>query len=103
MTECVPLGLLSPSCRVHPLAALTILEHFQRRLPESPRVVGTLLGSILPDGAVEVRTAVPVAQDDVADEECTEILLQHELSMVEQALKVSPTEVRVGLYEFWHS
>ena len=62
-------GQPTSSCRVHPVVALSVLDHFMRRRDGQTRVIGTLLGAEK-DGVVHIKSSFPVPHTEDA-EVCT--------------------------------
>ena len=58
----------SLSAKVHPLVVFNICDCYVRRLDQAERVIGTLLGSILPDGTVDVRNSYAVPHSESVDQ-----------------------------------
>lgn len=54
----------SVTARVHPLVIFNICDCFVRRSDRQDRVIGTLLGSVLPDGTVDIRNSYAVPHDE---------------------------------------
>lgn len=58
------------TARVHPVVIFSICDSYVRRSDQADRVIGTLLGSVSPDGTVDIRNcyAVPYSeQGNVVD------------------------------------
>lgn len=53
--------------RVHPVALFAIVDAYQRRSDDAPRIIGTLLGTFQ-KGTVEVKAAFPVPHQETDDE-----------------------------------
>ncbi|KQK08127.1 eukaryotic translation initiation factor 3 subunit F [Brachypodium distachyon] len=87
----------SPSCaRVEALVVFTICDSYVRRPDQADRVIGTLLGSVLPDGTVHVRNAYVVPHSESADQVALDIEYHHNMYVSHQ--KVNPKEVIVGWF-----
>lgn len=61
----------SLSAKVHPLVVFNICDCFVRRPDQAERVIGTLLGSVLPDGTVDIRNSYAVPHNESLDQVCT--------------------------------
>ncbi|KAI8540071.1 hypothetical protein RHMOL_Rhmol09G0233200 [Rhododendron molle] len=77
----------SLTAKVHPLVMFNICDCFVRRPDQAERVIGTLLGSVLPDGTVDIRNCYAVALD-----------IDYHHNMLSSHLKVNPKEVIVGWF-----
>ncbi|XP_020233778.1 eukaryotic translation initiation factor 3 subunit F [Cajanus cajan] len=86
----------SLSARVHPLVVFNICDCYVRRPDQAERVIGTLLGSILPDGTVDVRNSYAVPHSESVDQVALDIEYHHSMLISHQ--KVNPKEVIVGWY-----
>ncbi|KAI4306803.1 hypothetical protein L6164_030049 [Bauhinia variegata] len=86
----------SLSAKVHPLVIFNICDCFVRRSDQAERVIGTLLGSILPDGTVDVRNSYAVPHNESLDQVALDIEYHHNMLISHQ--KVNPKEVIVGWY-----
>lgn len=58
----------SLSAKVHPLVIFNICDCFVRRPDQAERVIGTLLGSVLPDGTVDIRNSYAVPHNESSDQ-----------------------------------
>ena len=58
----------SLSAKVHPLVIFNICDCFVRRPDQAERVIGTLLGSVLPDGTVDIRNSYAVPHNESLDQ-----------------------------------
>lgn len=58
----------SLSAKVHPLVIFNICDCFVRRPDQADRVIGTLLGSVLPDGTVDIRNSYAVPHNESLDQ-----------------------------------
>ncbi|GFY84519.1 eukaryotic translation initiation factor 2 [Actinidia rufa] len=58
----------APSSTVHPLVIFNICDCFVRRPDQAERVIGTLLGSVLPDGIIDVRNCYAVPHNESSDQ-----------------------------------
>jgi translation initiation factor 3 subunit F len=52
------------SAKVHPLVIFNICDCYVRRPDQAERVIGTLLGSVLPDGTVDIRNSHAVPHNE---------------------------------------
>ena len=94
-----------------------VCDCFVRRPDSAERVIGTLLGSILPDGTVDIRNSYAVPHNESSDQvridlfvrlrECEMkrfVLIQvavdidYHHNMLASHLKVNPKEIIVGWY-----
>lgn len=67
-----------------------------RRPDSAERVIGTLLGSILPDGTVDIRNSYAVPHNESSDQVAVDIDYHH--NMLASHLKVNSKEIIVGWY-----
>merc|ERR1711916_74192 len=58
----------APSGVVHPVVALSVIDHYMRRPEGQKRVIGALLGLPGVNGKVEIRNSIPVPHSETADE-----------------------------------
>lgn len=58
----------SLSAKVHPLVIFNICDCYVRRPDQAERVIGTLLGSVLPDGTVDIRNSYVVPHNESSDQ-----------------------------------
>lgn len=58
----------SLTAKVHPLVIFNICDCFVRRPDQAERVIGTLLGSVLPDGTVDIRNSYAVPHNESSDQ-----------------------------------
>jgi translation initiation factor 3 subunit F len=58
----------SLSAKVHPLVVFNICDCYVRRPDQAERVIGTLLGSVLPDGTVDIRNSYAVPHNESVDQ-----------------------------------
>ncbi|KAF4395702.1 hypothetical protein G4B88_013476 [Cannabis sativa] len=86
----------SLSAKVHPLVIFNISDCYVRRPDQAERVIGTLLGSILPDGTVDIRNSYAVPHSEFSDQVALDIDYHHNMLISHQ--KVNPKEVIVGWY-----
>ncbi|KAK1614397.1 hypothetical protein QYE76_019914 [Lolium multiflorum] len=86
----------STSARAEAVVIFTICDSFVRRPDQAERVIGTLLGSSLPDGTVHVRNAYVVPHSESADQVALDIEYHHNMYASHQ--KVNPKEVIVGWF-----
>ncbi|KAF3795581.1 Eukaryotic translation initiation factor 3 subunit F [Nymphaea thermarum] len=84
------------SARVHPVVVFNICDCYVRRSDQAERVIGTLLGSILPDGTVDIRNSYAVPHNESSDQVALDIDYHHNMFLSHQ--KVNPKEVIVGWY-----
>lgn len=56
------------SAKVQPLVIFNICDFYVRRPDGAERVIGTLLGSILPDGTVDIRNSYAVPHNEFSDQ-----------------------------------
>jgi hypothetical protein len=56
------------SGKIHPLVIFNICDCYVRRPDQAERVIGTLLGSVLPDGTVDIRNSYAVPHNESADQ-----------------------------------
>lgn len=82
--------------RVHPLVIFNICDCFVRRPDQSERVIGTLLGTLSPDGTVDVRNSYAVPHNESSDQVALDVDYHH--NMLTSHQKVNPKEVIVGWY-----
>ncbi|KAK2983234.1 hypothetical protein RJ640_023354 [Escallonia rubra] len=86
----------SLSAKVHPLVIFNICDCFVRRPDQADRVIGTLLGSVLPDGTVDIRNSYAVPHNESSDQVALDIDYHH--NMLSSHQKVNPKEVIVGWF-----
>ncbi|KAF7830979.1 eukaryotic translation initiation factor 3 subunit F [Senna tora] len=86
----------SLSAKVHPLVIFNICDCYVRRPDQAERVIGTLLGSVLPDGTVDIRNSYAVPHNESLDQVALDIEYHHNMLISHQ--KVNPKEVIVGWY-----
>uniref|UniRef100_A0A7N0TH37 Eukaryotic translation initiation factor 3 subunit F n=1 Tax=Kalanchoe fedtschenkoi TaxID=63787 RepID=A0A7N0TH37_KALFE len=86
----------SVSAKVHPLVIFNICDCYVRRPDVAERVIGTLLGSLLPDGTVDIRNSYAVPHSEFSDQVALDIDYHH--NMLASHQKVNPKEVIVGWY-----
>ncbi|KAJ4977988.1 hypothetical protein NE237_008768 [Protea cynaroides] len=91
----VPLST-SLSAKVHPVVIFNICDCYVRRPDQADRVIGTLLGSISPDGIVDIRNSYAVPHNESSDQVALDIDYHHNMLLSHQ--KVNPKEVIVGWY-----
>ncbi|CAH8384783.1 unnamed protein product [Eruca vesicaria subsp. sativa] len=84
------------TARIHPLVIFNVCDCFVRRPDSAERVIGTLLGSILPDGTVDIRNSYAVPHNESSDQVAVDIDYHH--NMLASHLKVNPKEIIVGWY-----
>ncbi|KAJ0551467.1 putative eukaryotic translation initiation factor 3 subunit F, MPN domain-containing protein [Helianthus annuus] len=97
----------SLSAKVHPLVIFNICDCFVRRPDQAERVIGTLLGSVLPDGTVDVRNSYVVPHNESSDQIMDAVLvtvsevaldIDYHHNMLASHQKVNPKEVIVGWF-----
>ncbi|KAF8397327.1 hypothetical protein HHK36_016240 [Tetracentron sinense] len=86
----------SLSAKVHPVVIFNICDCYVRRPDQAERVIGTLLGSISPDGTVDIRNSFAVPHNESSDQVALDIDYHHNMLLSHQ--KVNPKEVIVGWY-----
>ncbi|XP_059457906.1 eukaryotic translation initiation factor 3 subunit F [Corylus avellana] len=84
------------SAKVHPLVIFNICDYYVRRPDQAERVIGTLLGSISPDGVIEILNSYAVPHSESSGQVALDIEYHH--NMLLSHLKVNPKEVIVGWY-----
>lgn len=86
----------SLSAKVHPLVVFNICDCYVRRPDQAERVIGTLLGSVLPDGTVDIRNSYAVPHNESVDQVALDIEYHHNMLLSHQ--KVNQKEIIVGWY-----
>jgi len=86
----------SSSAKVHPLVIFNICDCYVRRPDQAERVIGTLLGSVLPDGTVDIRNSYAVPHNESVDQVALDIEYHHNMLLSHQ--KVNQKEIIVGWY-----
>ncbi|KAL0359197.1 UNVERIFIED_CONTAM: Eukaryotic translation initiation factor 3 subunit F [Sesamum angustifolium] len=84
------------SARVHPLVIFNICDCYVRRPDLAERVIGTLIGSVLPDGTVDIRNCYGVPHNESLDQVALDIDYHH--NMLSSHQKVNPKEAIVGWF-----
>ncbi|XP_050385999.1 eukaryotic translation initiation factor 3 subunit F [Argentina anserina] len=84
------------TAKVHPLVIFNICDCYVRRPDQTERVIGTLLGSVLPDGTVDIRNSYAVPHSENSEQVALDIDYHHNMLISQQ--KVNPKEVIVGWY-----
>lgn len=84
------------TARVHPLVIFNICDCYVRRPDQADRVIGTLLGSVLSDGSVDIRNSYAVPHSESQDQVALDIDYHH--NMLASHQKVNPKEVIVGWF-----
>ncbi|RWR74523.1 eukaryotic translation initiation factor 3 subunit F isoform X2 [Cinnamomum micranthum f. kanehirae] len=84
------------TARVHPVVIFSICDSYVRRSDLADRVIGTLLGSVSPDGTVDIRNCYAVPYNEQGNVVSLDIDYHHNMLMSHQ--KVNPKEVIVGWY-----
>lgn len=86
----------SITAKVHPLVIFNICDCYVRRPDQADRIIGTLLGSVLPDGTVDIRNSYAVPHSESQDQVALDIDYHH--NMLSSHQKVNPKEVIVGWF-----
>ncbi|KAF9604807.1 hypothetical protein IFM89_014132 [Coptis chinensis] len=86
----------SLTAKIHPVVIFNICDCYVRRADQAERVIGTLLGSVLPDGTVDIRNSYAVPHNESSDQVALDIDYHHNMLVSHQ--KVNPKEVIVGWY-----
>lgn len=86
----------SISAKVHPLVIFNICDCYVRRPDQADRIIGTLLGSVMPDGTVDIRNSYAVPHSESQDQVALDIDYHH--NMMSSHQKVNPKEVIVGWF-----
>ncbi|KAL0317098.1 UNVERIFIED_CONTAM: Eukaryotic translation initiation factor 3 subunit F [Sesamum angustifolium] len=92
----------SVSARVHPLVIFNICDCYVRRPDQAERVIGTLLGSVLPDGTVDIRNSYAVPHNESSDQVALDIDYHH--NMLSSTRRFSTGRVTGGsalIHEFY--
>ncbi|CAN4119510.1 unnamed protein product [Withania somnifera] len=84
------------SAEVHPLVIFNICDCYVRRPDQADRIIGTLLGSVLPDGTIDIRNSYAVPHSESQDQVALDIDYHH--NMLSSHQKVNPKEVIVGWF-----
>ncbi|XP_073316532.1 eukaryotic translation initiation factor 3 subunit F-like [Primulina huaijiensis] len=84
------------TARVHPLIIFNISDYYVRRPDQAERVIGTLLGCVLPDGTVDIRNSYAVPHNESSDQVALDI--DYHNNMLASHQKVNPKEVIVGWF-----
>ncbi|XP_062157242.1 eukaryotic translation initiation factor 3 subunit F [Alnus glutinosa] len=84
------------SAKVQPLVIFNVCDCYVRRPDQAERVIGTLLGSISPDGVIEIRNSYAVPHNESSGQVALDIEYHH--NMLASHQKVNPKEVIVGWY-----
>ncbi|EXB58177.1 Eukaryotic translation initiation factor 3 subunit F [Morus notabilis] len=79
----------SLSAKVHPLVIFNICDCYVRRPDQAERVIGTLLGSISPDGTVDIRNSYAVPHNEISDQVAVDIEYHHNMLMYSTGLGVN--------------
>ncbi|GAA0168910.1 translation initiation factor [Lithospermum erythrorhizon] len=90
------LGTTSQTAKVHPLVIFNICDCYVRRPDQAERVIGTLLGSVLADGTIDIRNSYAVPHNESSDQVALDIDYHHNMLLSHQ--KVNPKEVIVGWF-----
>ncbi|KAM7271447.1 hypothetical protein ACFE04_030661 [Oxalis oulophora] len=101
------------SAKIHPLVIFNICDCYVRRPDQAERVIGTLLGSVLPDGTIDIRNSYAVPHNESSDQTMLQLSMTSVLVALDQTValdidyhtnmlvshqKVNPKEVIVGWY-----
>uniref|UniRef100_A0A2C9VKV5 Eukaryotic translation initiation factor 3 subunit F n=1 Tax=Manihot esculenta TaxID=3983 RepID=A0A2C9VKV5_MANES len=86
------------SAKVHPLVIFNICDCYVRRPDQAERVIGTLLGSVLSDGTVDIRNSYAVPHNEFSDQLQVALDIDYHHNMLLSHQKVNPKEVIVGWY-----
>ncbi|XP_024020513.1 eukaryotic translation initiation factor 3 subunit F [Morus notabilis] len=78
----------SLSAKVHPLVIFNICDCYVRRPDQAERVIGTLLGSISPDGTVDIRNSYAVPHNEISDQVAVDIEYHHNMLMSHQKVNI---------------
>ncbi|KAH7352025.1 hypothetical protein KP509_19G025600 [Ceratopteris richardii] len=89
-------GPTATVAKVHPTVLFNICDSYIRRNDQTDRVIGTLLGSISPDGTVDIRNSYAVPHNESLEQVALDI--EYHRSMFELHQRVNPKEVIVGWY-----
>ncbi|KAM0941431.1 putative eukaryotic translation initiation factor 3 subunit F, MPN domain-containing protein [Dioscorea sansibarensis] len=84
------------TARIHPVVLFNICDCYVRRPDQAERVIGTLLGSVSPDGTVEIRNSYAVPHSEPGDQVAIDVDYHHNMYASHQ--KVNPKEVIVGWF-----
>ncbi|XP_044507711.1 eukaryotic translation initiation factor 3 subunit F-like isoform X1 [Mangifera indica] len=84
------------AAKVQPLVIFNICDCYVRRPDQAERVIGTLLGSVLLDGTVDIRNSYVVPHNEFSDQVALDI--EYHQTMLKSHLKVNPQEVIVGWF-----
>ncbi|KAH7672894.1 translation initiation factor 3 subunit F protein [Dioscorea alata] len=84
------------TARIHPVVLFNICDCYVRRPDQAERVIGTLLGSVSPDGTVEIRNTYAVPHSEPGDQVAIDVDYHHNMYASHQ--KVNPKEVIVGWF-----
>ncbi|CAN4081439.1 unnamed protein product [Withania somnifera] len=69
----------SISAKVHPLVIFNICDCYVRRPDQADRIIGTLLGSVLPDSTVDIRNSYAVPHSESQDQVSLDIDYHHNM------------------------
>lgn len=92
----MPSGHTGVVAKLHPTVLFNISDSYIRRNDQQERVIGTLLGSISPDGTVEIRNSYAVPHSEQADQVAVDI--DYHRTMFELHQRVNHKEIIVGWY-----
>ncbi|KAG9138792.1 hypothetical protein Leryth_007438 [Lithospermum erythrorhizon] len=84
------------TAKVHPLVIFNICDCYVRRPDQAERVIGTLLGSVLADGTIDIRNSYAVPHNESSDQVALDVDYHHNMLLSHQ--KVNPKEVIVGWF-----
>uniref|UniRef100_A0A0V0HWC7 Eukaryotic translation initiation factor 3 subunit F n=1 Tax=Solanum chacoense TaxID=4108 RepID=A0A0V0HWC7_SOLCH len=76
------------SAKVHPLVIFNICDCFVRRPDQADRIIGTLLGSVLPDGTVDIRNSYAVPHTESQDQVALDSDYHHNMLSSHQKVNV---------------
>eukprot|EP00051_Salpingoeca_urceolata_P002301 m.48959 g.48959 ORF g.48959 m.48959 type:complete len:287 (-) comp12036_c0_seq2:49-909(-) len=85
----------TPTVKLLPVVYLSVLDHYQRRSEGQPRVIGTLLGTVV-GTQVQVTSCFPVPHSET--DETVAVDMDYHRTMSELHQRVNPKEVIVGWY-----
>lgn len=78
------------------MVIFNICDCYVRRPDQAERVIGTLLGSVLPDGTIDIRNSYAVPHNESSDQVALDIDYHH--NMLQSHQKVNPKEIIVGWF-----
>eukprot|EP00249_Psilotum_nudum_P006760 c20034_g1_i1 orf=337-1191(-) len=92
----LPSGSISIVAKLHPTVMFNICDSYIRRNDQAERVIGTLLGSVSADGAVDIRNSYAVPHNESSEQVAVDI--EYHRTMFELHQRVNPKEVIIGWY-----